>query len=137
MSRNAGQYDPGVSGNPKGRPRKQPLEISARKNRDDFFAAADMPVWITENGKRKKISARVAINRQLIRRAVEGDMRAILECKKAENRYTFEYLDEQVSALETYLKLEKFSKESPEEMTERLLQVMRDLRALLGPGFQP
>jgi len=138
MSRDeGGRFKPGHCGNPKGRPRKVPRETSPRQIRDDFFAAADMPVPIVENGKRKIIPARIAINRQLTKKAVEGDTRAILEWKKAEHKYTKEFFDEQISLLETLVETEKICREGPEEGTEKLLEIMRQAKALLVPGMRP
>ena len=138
MSRNErGRYAPGYCGNPKGRPRKQPPAISSEQVRKDFFEVREMPVTVVENGKRKTIPARIAINQQLTKKAVEGDMRAILEWKKAENKYISEFVDEQLSLLQTYVETIKHCEEAPEEVTEKLLELLREVRALLAPGFRP
>jgi hypothetical protein len=76
-----GQFEQGTCGNPRGRPRKKPVEITNEKLRKDFFAAAEAPVSIVENGKRKLIPAHQAIEKQLILKAAMGDMKANLHRK--------------------------------------------------------
>ena len=132
-----GRFRPGYCGNPRGRPRKQPRETSPRQIHEDFFAVADMPVTIIENDKRKTIPTRIAINRQLTKKALEGDTRAIIEWKKAEYRFTQEFFDGQARLLKGLVETEKRCREHPEEVTEQLLQIIRDARRLLVPGFRP
>ncbi len=138
MSRDErGRFMPGYCGNPKGRTPKQPMEISPEQMRIDFFLTSRMPVWLVENGKRKKIPAHVAIDRQLIKKAVEGEKWAILEYKRLEYKHTKEFFDEQVSLMETLVETERQCREAPEEVTEKLLEIMRRARALLAPAFRP
>lgn len=103
----------------------------------EFFDDANMPVHIVENGKRKTIPARRAINRQLIKKAVEGDMRAMIEWKKEEHKHTREFFDEQVGLLEQLINAEMRYREKPEDVAEEALQIMRRVRELLAPEFQP
>lgn len=138
MSRNKrGQFKPGFCGNPKGRPRKQPREISPRQIRKTFFALGEMPVTVVEGGKRKTITADEAIDKQLLMKAVAGERWALQLYHKRRDKLVLEYFDEQTSLLKTYVETEKLNREFPEEVTEKLLEVMRDTRALLDPGFQP
>jgi hypothetical protein len=65
------QFKPGQSGNPAGRPR-------GAKN---FATAIEdelrVPVTVTENGKRKRISKREVIAKHLVNKAASGDLKAI------------------------------------------------------------
>ena len=64
------RFKPGISGNPKGRPR-------SRKNLATVFdAASNERVSVTENGKRKTITILEAIMKQVTRKAAAGDQRA-------------------------------------------------------------
>ena len=64
------QFKKGRSGNPKGRPK-------GAKNVDSMLRETLLrPVVITENGKRRKITALEAFFRQTLKSALEGDSRA-------------------------------------------------------------
>lgn len=67
----ATQYEPGRSGNPKGRPRKQPSPIEVIRA---MFAE---PVNVREADGVKQISMLEAFLKQLRKSALEGDQRAI------------------------------------------------------------
>lgn len=95
MSRNKlGHFEPGICGNPRGRPRKR-RRVDYNKARSDFFETAEKLVPFTENGKRKRIPLSIAIERQLAMKAATGDLRAIIEWQKIQRRYTVEYQNEQ------------------------------------------
>ena len=65
------RFKKGQSGNPRGRPKRN-------KNFATVFAEIlNETVTITENGRRRKISKREALAKQVINRAVQGDPRAI------------------------------------------------------------
>lgn len=65
------RFKPGQSGNPKGRPRGAKNFTTVLE--DELKA----PIPVTENKKRKRISKREAIAKQLVNKAVSGDLRAI------------------------------------------------------------
>lgn len=65
------RFKPGQSGNPKGRPK------GAKSFRTNMQTRLRSLVTITENGRKKKITVAEALARLLIRRAFEGDMKAI------------------------------------------------------------
>jgi hypothetical protein len=66
-----GQFKPGQSGNPRGRP----------KGAKNFATAIDdelrARVTVTENGARRRVSKREVIAKRLVNRAAEGDLRAL------------------------------------------------------------
>ena len=65
------RFQPGSSGNPKGRPR-------ASKNLSAVFETAlNERVSVNDNGKRKKITMFEAIAKQAVRKAAGGDQRAL------------------------------------------------------------
>ena len=66
----SGKFVPGRSGNPKGRPRK--TSTVGETMRD----ALDEKVTISEGGKRKRITKRVAAATQWANKSASGDLRA-------------------------------------------------------------
>ena len=137
LSRNhLGQYEKGVSGNPKGRPRKEPRRISDEKLREDFFDAADTPVAIVEGGKRKLIPAHEAIVLQLVRKAASGDMKAIIEYWKWRDRFTSAHIKEQLSRLETLCNGLDRIRQFPEDVTDEFKNALRLLQESLDPYFR-
>lgn len=65
------RFQPGQSGNPKGRP-KGALNLATALNR-----ALKEKVFITEGGQRKQITKLDATIKALVNRAVKGDARAV------------------------------------------------------------
>ena len=77
-----GQFKPGRSGNPKGRPRNKVISSDADADRV-FLDEALRLVSIVENGKRKKVPAMQAIHKRCIQLAMQGDHRAINSFNKS------------------------------------------------------
>jgi hypothetical protein len=72
-----------------------------------------------------------------MRKAVAGDTRAMLEFKKTESRLVRESYDEKHEVLKALLDLEKrWSKILPENVPEKVLETIRNLRAMLPPEMQ-
>lgn len=138
MPRNKlGQFEPGTCGNPRGRPRKVPRKISAHQLTTDFFAAGEMLIPIIENRERKLVPANVAIDKQLAMKAASGDLRAIIEWNKKRQRLTQEYIKEQLGNLEALMKAEDIERKFPEDVTEEVKAVARNLRLTMDPDYLP
>ena len=65
------QFKKGQSGNPNGRPK------GAKSLSDHLMKALNEPVTINENGSRRKIPRRDALMKQLLNKALGGDIRSI------------------------------------------------------------
>jgi Family of unknown function (DUF5681) len=65
-----GQFKKGVSGNPSGRPKK-PSDFASELKQE-----LNAKLVINENGKRRVITKGVGLKRQVVNKAVSGDLRA-------------------------------------------------------------
>jgi hypothetical protein len=138
MPRNKlGQFEPGTCGNPRGRPRKLPRKIHPDRLRNDFFEISETLVPIIENGQRKLIPARLAIDKQLLLKAASGDLKAILEWSKMRDKHTLEYVNTQRACMEQLRKSEEIVRKYPEDVTDDYKLMTRRLRALTDPDYLP
>ena len=65
------RFEPGQSGNPRGRP-------SGSKNLSSLLKKAlDEPVIVVENNRRRRIAKREAIVTQFVNQSAKGDLKAI------------------------------------------------------------
>lgn len=131
-----GQFEKGSSGNPKGRPRKQPRMIWDEGVRTGFFDAADSPIGVVEGGKRKSIPAHEAIDLQLAHLAASGNLSAIKEFNKRRDRFTAEHVQEQLSRLDTIYDMMDKIRRFPEDVTDDFKEALKQLRASLDPYFR-
>jgi len=65
------RFKPRQSGNPRGRP-KEAKNVSTL-----LHEALNEPVVVTENGRRRKVSKRQAVIKQLVNRSAQGDLKAM------------------------------------------------------------
>ena len=73
----ATQFQPGQSGNPKGRPK------GSRNFATVIEAELDTRIPVTENGTRRTITKREAVGKQVVNKAAAGDAKATLLLFKA------------------------------------------------------
>ena len=138
MNRNPkGQFPKGTSGNPKGRPRKQPHPICDDQVRRDFFEADEILVPIVVGNKREMIPARAAIDRQLIFKAVSGDPRAMAQYYKRKDRFVFEYVNQQLENLRVIVESEDRLRQFPEDVTDGFKRALRLLKQSIDKHYYP
>src|SRR5581483_5243464 len=118
MRNERGQFEKGVSGNPRGRPRNVRRPVCDFRLREDLFEAVETLVPIVEGGKRKLIPARVAIDKQLVLKAASGDMKAICEYNKRRDRFVVEHVKKQLDMLGLLLDGEERIRMYPEDVTD-------------------
>jgi hypothetical protein len=75
----AGQFKPGQSGNPKGRPK------GSKNLRTVITRDLDEMVTIRENGTRRSVTKREVVGKQLVKKAIDGDYRAIQTILKVDD----------------------------------------------------
>ena len=130
-----GQFEKGTSGNPRGRPRKEPHPISDIQVRRDFFDIMEMPVPINDWGKRKKVPLRVAIGKQLALKAAAGDINAIREVNKWQHRYAGEYSEQQMSMVKVLVTAEDHIRKFPDDVTDEYKRTIHMLRLQIDPHY--
>ncbi|KYG21644.1 hypothetical protein SE92_16395 [Bradyrhizobium sp. AT1] len=138
MDRNPkGQFPKGTSGNPKGRPRKQPHPICDDQVRRDFFEAEEALVPIVIGNKREMIPARVAIDKQLIFKAVSGDPRAMAQYYKRKDRFVFEYVNQQLENLRIIVEGDDRLRQFPEDVTDEFKKALSLLKQSIDRHYYP
>jgi hypothetical protein len=127
-------------GNPKGRPKTlkytPPAVIGPNLERDDFFEIDNSPVTVTENGARQQVSVRKAIYRTQAYSAASGNIRAAVEWNKMRTRFIAQYVDDQLSMLAQIVESEKIARHSPEDVTDKFHEALKNLKSMLGPGYE-
>ena len=110
------QFRKGTSGNPKGRPRETKNLAAVLEE------ALAETVAIVENGRRRKITKRCAMIKQLVNKAASGDLRASRQLTDLEFRLNPEGVRQQ-SALELMRELaEETRKAAARELAEQELE---------------
>jgi hypothetical protein len=127
-------------GNPKGRPKALKYipapAIAQCVQRNDFFEVDNAAITVSENGKRKQISVRKAIYQKLAYSAASGDTRAAVEWNKMRTKFVSEYVDEQMAMVAQIRKGEQTALDFPEDVTDKFLECLGNLKMMLGPGYR-
>ena len=92
-----------------------------------------MPIVV--GNKREMIPARVAIDKQLVIKAASGDMRSICEYNKRRERYTLEYVKQQLKSLELIFEAEDRIRMFPEDVTDEYKRLLALLRMKIDPDY--
>lgn len=138
MTRNPkGQYAKGTSGNPLGRPPKRPHPISDDQVRRDFFEAEEMLVPVVIGNRREMIPARIAVDKQLIIKAVSGDVRAMTQYYKRKDRFTFDHVNAQLENVRVIFEGEARLREFPEDVTDEFKKALSLLKQSIDRHYYP
>jgi hypothetical protein len=101
------RFREGVSGNPRGRPK------GALNKRTILSRTLREKVVINENGKRKRITKREALYKQIVNKGVSGDLKAAVEVIKLDSASEAQELDEPIDGPLS---------ESDQEIADRILE---------------
>ena len=116
------QFQQGCSGNPKGRPR------GSKNSTTLLIEALQEPVIVSENGRRKKITKKQAIIKQIVNKAASGDHRAI--------QFLFNLLPPIEARLEQERKSRHFDSLEEAKDVNLLREACRILKELNVPGVE-
>jgi CheY-like chemotaxis protein len=72
---------------------------------------------------------------ELLYSAASGDTRAAVEWNKMRTRFAGEYVDEQMSLVAQIMESDKIVRHCPEDVTDRFLEILNNLKSMLGPGY--
>jgi hypothetical protein len=73
----ATRFQPGKSGNPRGRPKKEPRYPTETQVFYDIVSTMEQEVTVMRNGKKKKVPAIVAALDVLLAKGLKGDFRSL------------------------------------------------------------
>ena len=122
MARNErGQFMPGTSGNPYGRPRKVEPDMFEDTDRDAFFEIDNEEIAVNVGGRPVKMTMRKAIDRQMALKAASGDSRAAVEWSKRRDRHLKKYAEETAETIEHLAERTRRIKDYPEDVTDEYL----------------
>jgi hypothetical protein len=109
------RFRKGVSGNPRGRPK------GALNKKTILGRTLQEKVVITENGKRKRITKREALYKQIVNKGVSGDLKAAVEVIKLDSSPESQELDER-----TETTLSESDQQVANQILERMRQCVRE-----------
>ena len=116
------QFKPGQpSANPKGRPR------GSGRRQDPLLKILAEKMAVTWDGKRRRMTIEEVLNRKLVKKALEGDARAMDIIMRTGELLRRIYLDSQPTTEELRQSEEK--KQEAKEMTESLIATLNRLTA--------
>ena len=137
MARNErGQFMPGESGNPYGRPRKVKPDMFEDTDRNIFFEIDNEEIPVNVGGRPVKMTMRKAIDRRMALKAASGNDRAAVEWSKRRDRYLKKYAQETAETIELLAERTQRIKDFPEDVTDEYINVTRICLEQLHPKLR-
>ena len=125
MSRDErGRFKQGFCGNPLGRGRKIKRTLYNIKHEDEFIAATEEEIPVTIAGKLQKKPAIELIFKQLVRKAVGGDVRCMLKTIELRESYAHRHADKQSELIKTCLDAMQRFQRNPEDHTDEFREAL-------------
>jgi Family of unknown function (DUF5681) len=104
---NRGLFKKGVSGNPRGRPRKVERSFTHRQMRQDFLGLMEELIPAKIGGKVRAVPAIKAVQWRMLQAALEGDRQMILEVLRLRREHITELTKENLDQLKSLERAEK------------------------------
>ncbi|MDF0516846.1 hypothetical protein P0R31_06355 [Bradyrhizobium yuanmingense] len=83
------------------------------------------------------IPARVAVDKQLILKAVSGDPRAMAQYYKRKDRFIVEYVNQQLENLRVIVEGEERLRQFPEDVTDEFKRALSLLKQTIDRHYYP
>ncbi len=132
MSRDShGRFEKGFCGNPKGRGSKTKRTLDTIRPENEFIEATEEEFTVNVGGKPRKSPAMDLIYRQLVRRAVAGDVRCMLKTIELRENYSSKHTKDRRALFREYLKGRQNLEHNPEDCTDQY----RELLNAIGASF--
>src|SRR6266436_6978273 len=133
MSRDSnGRFNKGFCGNPKGRGFKTKRTLSTIRPEEEFIEATEEEFTVNIGGKPRKSPAMDLIYRQLVRRAVAGDVRCVLKSIELRENYSSWHTKDRHALFQQYLKGRKNLEHNPEDCTDEYRELVQAIGASFG-----
>jgi hypothetical protein len=104
---NRGQFKRGVSGNPRGRPRRAERSYTYRQMRHDFLGLMEELIPAKIGGKTRAVPAIQAVHWRMLQAALEGDRQMILEVLRLRREHISELTKENQDQLKMLERAER------------------------------
>ena len=119
MSRDShGRFKKGFCPNPKGRGIKTKRTLNTIRPEDEFIEATEEEFSVNVGGKPQKRPAMDLIYKQLVRRAVAGDVRCMLKTIELRENYSSRNTKDRSALFREYLDARKAFQRNPEDYTD-------------------
>lgn len=125
--RNRGQFPPGASGNPRGRPRKAARSFTHRQIRHDILGLMEEKIPIKIQGKVQQIPIIQGIYWKMFQKALEGDQKMMLAVAQLRHDLVHEHAEanqDLMKELEVHER-ELRKRGAPESTITELLNALR------------
>jgi hypothetical protein len=133
MSRDShGRFEKGFCGNPKGRGSKTKRTLDTIRPETEFIEATEEEFTVNVGGKPRKSPAMDLIYRQLVRRAVAGDVRCMLKTIELRENYSSRHTKDRRALFQEYLKGRKNLEHYPEDCTDQYRELLNAIGASFG-----
>lgn len=120
-----GRYNQGHSGNPRGRPPKEPREITLTQHWVDLLSAMEEEAAITVNGKAQKAPLILVCYQQLLRKGAAGDVRCLFKAVDLREQILEQLTTARNQAAEGFLRGKRAYRKDPGNMTDDELDALR------------